>query len=117
MRGKDKGNDSVDKRRDERAATSPECNAVVRISGIPIHRFILRDISRNGTCFLVAEDSTILRHLRVGMEIEIQFHLGSSRQPQEFHRSEIVHITRANEGRFKGYCFVGVRIVSRFKVR
>ncbi len=117
LRDRDTGNDYRDKRREERSATSPECGAVVRVSGIPIHQFKLRDISHNGTCFLVAEDSSILRNLRSGMEIEIQFHLGPGGRPREFHRSEIMHITRANEGQFKGYCFVGVRIVSRFKVR
>jgi hypothetical protein len=111
------GSDSADKRTEGRNATSPDCNAVVRISGIPIHQFKLKDISRNGTCFLVAEESSILRHLHAGMEIEIQFHLADSEAPSEFHRSEIMHITRANQGQFKGYCFVGVRIVSRLKVR
>lgn len=117
MRDNETGSDSAEKREEGRNLTSPDCSAVVRISGIPIHQFELRDISRNGTCFLVAEDSSILRHLHAGMEIEIQFHLLANGQPSEFHRSEIMHITRANQGRFKGYCFVGVRIVSRLKVR
>lgn len=117
MKDNKTGNDSAGNRGEGRNPTSPECSAVVRISGIPIHQFKLRDISRNGTCFLVAEDSSILRHLHAGMEIEIQFHLVASGQPSEFHRSEIMHITRANQGQFKGYCFVGVRIVSRLKVR
>ena len=117
MRENETDRTSMDKRKEDRSDTSPDCSAVVRISGIPIHQFKLRDISRNGTCFLVAEDSSILRHLHAGMEIEIQFQLVASGQPSEFHRSEIMHITRANQGRFKGNCFVGVRIISRLKIR
>jgi hypothetical protein len=117
LREYEAGSDSADKRNESRDATSPDCSAVVRISGIPIHQFELKDISRNGTCFLVAEESSILRHLHVGTEIEIQFHLAASGQPSEFHRSEIMHITRAKKVQYQGYCFVGVRIVSRLKVR
>ena len=108
---------SVDKRSEGRQATRPDCSAVVRVSGIPIHQFKLRDISQNGTCFLVEEDSSILRHLHAGVELEIQFDASNSGQSSEFHRSEIMHITRANQGKFKGNCLVGVRIISRLKVR
>jgi hypothetical protein len=106
-----------DKRSEGRRAPSPDCHAVVRVSGIPINQFKLRDISRNGTCFLVEEDSSILRHLRAGVELEIQFRISDSGQPSEFHRSEIIHITRANQDQFKGNCLVGVRIISRLKLR
>ena len=108
---------TVNKRSEGRQATRPDCSAIVRVSGIPIHQFKLRDISQNGTCFLVEEDSSILRHLRTGVELEIQFDTGNRGQPSEFHRSEIMHVTRANQGQFKGNCLVGVRIISRLKVR
>lgn len=117
MRENETDSDSADKRSEGRSTISPECSAVVRVSGIPIHQFKLRDISRNGTCFIVEDDSSILRHLYAGMEIEIQFHLSGSGQPSEFHRSEIMHITRASQGQYKDNCFVGVRIISRLKVR
>ena len=117
MRESEARKSAVDKRSEGRSTTSPDCSAVVRVSGIPIHQFKLRDISRNGTCFLVEEDSSILRHLHAGIELEIKFHLSKSGQPSEFHRSEIMHITRANQDQFKGNCLVGVRIISRLKVR
>lgn len=113
----DSRRETVDKRSEGRRDTSPDCSAVVRVSGIPIHQFKLRDISQNGTCFLVEEDSSILRHLHAGIELEIQFDISNSGQPSEFHRSEIMHITRANQGQFEGNCLVGVRIISRLKVR
>ena len=108
---------TADKRSEERRGTGLECSAVVRVSGIPVHQFKLRDISKNGTCFLVEEDSSILRQLHAGRELEIQFNISKSGQPSEFHRSEIMHITRANQGQFKGNCLVGVRIISRLKVK
>lgn len=100
----------------ERDASKPECHAVVRISGIPVQQFKLKDISQNGTCFLVAEDSAILRNLNVGQEIEIQFRFTAVNHPTVFHRSEITHITRAPQGTYAGYCLVGVRILSQLKI-
>ena len=100
---------SGERRSEERDESKSECHAVVRISGIPVQQFKLKDISQNGTCFLVAEDSAILRNLNVGQEIEIQFRT-------VFHRSEITHITRALQGAYEGYCLVGVRILSQLKI-
>lgn len=102
----------------QRGDSDPDCSAVVRISGIPIHQFKLKDISRNGTCFLVAEDSAILRHLHVGQEIEIRFQSSAGgSQATVFHRSEIVHITKSQANQFDGFCMVGVRILSELKFR
>jgi len=113
-------NDSSDytgeRRSEERGESIPECRAVVRISGIPVQQFKLKDISQNGTCFLVAEDSAILRNLNVGQEIEIQFRFPTANHPTVFHRSEITHITRAQQAAYEGYRLVGVRILSRLKV-
>ena len=107
---------SAERRTEERDASKPDCSAVVRISGIPVQQFKLKDISRNGTCFLVDEDSAILRNLTVGQEIEIQFRFPAGQRPTVFHRSEITHITRASQGDYEGHCLVGVRSLSQLKI-
>ena len=86
--------------------------AVLRLEGIPVSRFRIKDISRNGTCFLVRENSTALRNLRIGQQIEIQFQTDGI-DPAVLYRSEIMHITKANRDPFKGYFMVGVKIVSK----
>ncbi|MGD2009579.1 MAG: PilZ domain-containing protein [Desulfobacterales bacterium] len=107
---------SRERRSEERDESMPECHAVVRISGIPVQQFKLKDISQNGTCFVVAEDSAILRNLNVGQEIEIQFRFPAANHPTVFHRSEITHITRAPQATYEGHCLVGVRILSQLKI-
>jgi integration host factor subunit alpha len=88
--------------------------AVVRISGIPIYVFKLKDISENGTCFIVKEDSSLLRNIQVGQEIDIQISLSEDNSVSTvFQRSKIMHITRPGENRFKGHLLIGVRILSR----
>lgn len=105
-----------ERRAEQRDDAKAECHAVVRVSGIPVQQFRLKDISQNGTCFLVAIDSAVLRNLSVGQEIEIQFHFDSAGHPTVFHRSEITHITKAPQGLYEGHCLVGVRILSRLKI-
>ena len=107
---------SGERRSEKRDESKSECHAVVRISGIPVQQFQLKDISQNGTCFLVAEDSAILRNLNVGQEIEIQFRFPAADHPTVFHRSEITHITRAPQAAYEGFCLVGVRILSQLKI-
>jgi integration host factor subunit alpha len=88
--------------------------AVVRVSGIPIYVFKLKDVSENGTCFIVKEDSSLLRNIQVGQEIEIQIVLTEDGSVSNvFQRSKIMHITKPGEGRFTGHLLIGVRVLSR----
>jgi len=108
---------SAERRSQERIDASRGCSAIVRLKGIPVYQFKLKDISGNGTCFLVKEESSIMRHLRVGQEIEIQFHGIDGVLPAMVHRSQIMHITRSDQGRYKGHRLVGVRVLSRLPIR
>ncbi|HHP7234188.1 MAG TPA: PilZ domain-containing protein [Desulfobacterales bacterium] len=109
--------ESGERRSEERTESLRDCSAVVRLKGIPVYQFKLKDLSGNGTCFLVKEESSIMRHLQVGQEIEIQFHGIDGIQSAAVHRSQIMHITRSNHGRYKGHCMVGVRILGRLSLR
>jgi hypothetical protein len=100
-------------RREQREDKYRQGKAVIRVSGIPICEFPIKDVSGNGSCFLVAEDSSTLRNLRVGQEIHIQINLDEHAGVAEFMRSRIAHITKAEDERFKGHYMVGVQILSR----
>jgi integration host factor subunit alpha len=103
-----------DRRTEPRFENLQHGTAVVRISGIPIYVFKLKDVSENGTCFVVKEDSSLLRNIQVGQEIEIQIVLNQSGSVTTvFQRSKIIQITKPDEGRFTGHLLIGVRILSR----
>jgi len=103
-----------DRRTDPRFENLQHGTAVIRISGIPIYVFKLKDASENGTCFVVKEDSNLLRNIQVGQEIEIQIVLNESGSVSTvFQRSKITHITKPGEGRFTGHLLIGVRVLSR----
>ena len=104
------------KRNERRDKSDQFCSAVIRIAGIPVYQVELKDISKNGTCFLVRDDSAILRHLKVGELVDIQFHKQDGDGIIAFHRSKIIHITGANRDRYKGHRLVGVQILERLSL-
>ena len=80
----------------------------------PVYMFKLRDLSSQGMCILVRQDSAVLKVLRVGDEMNMEFFLPETRLPAEQLRTRICHIT-APEGhdRYQGHSRVGFSIVER----
>jgi hypothetical protein len=105
-----------ERRSEERQPADPLCRAIVRVSGIPVYEFRLKDVSRNGTSFAVAEDSAILRHVKIGQILEIRYHYPDESKSAVLYRSEVRHITRVERGPLEGHYLVGVRIVSELSI-
>jgi len=62
-------------------------------------------------CFLVKEDSDILNHLKVGDTLNMKYYCKELGYPPESRTTIIRDITRKDQGRFKGHCFVGLQIL------
>jgi hypothetical protein len=104
----------IDERRSgERKIADQKYSAIVRISGVPIYQLKLKDISQRGTCLIAKEDSAILRHLKIGQELEMRYHYRNGPKSGVHYMSEIRHVTKAEQGRYKGHFFIGTRIVSK----
>lgn len=71
------------------------------------------DLSTKGMCVLVKEDSDVLRHLRVGDTLEMKYYPTESLSPVECLRTEIRHISRDSQGRFKKHYLVGLSILEK----
>ena len=104
----------AERRSEQRIDSPPDGIAIVRVAGIPVYQFRLKDLSENGTAFLVPDDSTILRNIRVGQLIDIRVSLKSEGIVSTVYQSsEIRHITRQEAGRYKGSIIIGVKILGR----
>jgi integration host factor subunit alpha len=104
----------AERRSQRRIDDLPDGIAIVRVGGIPVYQFKLKDVSVNGTSFLVQNDSNILRNIRVGQEIDIRVGLNAEGTVSTiYQRCEIRHITRQEAGRFKGNFIIGVNILGR----
>jgi hypothetical protein len=77
----------------------------------PTYQFKLRDISENGLCILVKEDSTVLDHIKAGDIFEMKFAPCESPGRLKILRTQIRHITKSNEGRYRGHFLVGLLIL------
>ena len=102
-------NSSVERRSEARKETNSIYGAEIRMPGVPIYRFKFKDISHNGVCVLIKDDSSMLNHLKAGQTVNLTYNspiiLGTPTL-----KSEIKHITKAKQGRFKGHYLVGFLI-------
>lgn len=80
---------------------------------LPVHQFRVRNLSPWGMGILIKGDSAALERLKVGEVLEMTYHYARPSIPSEHLRTEIRHITRLNEGPFKGHYLVGLRILDR----
>lgn len=78
-----------------------------------VYQFKIWNISARGMCVLVKEDSVLLEHLKTGDQLEMRYYPKDASASPVSIRTEIRHITRDNEGRFKGHVLVGLSILGK----
>ena len=76
-----------------------------------VYQFKIWNISSKGICVLVKEDSDLLNHVKVGDILNLKYYTTDSSKPIEFLNTEIKHITKDEQGRFKGVYLVGLAIL------
>jgi len=76
-----------------------------------LYQFKIRDVSPRGMCILVKEDSAVLKHIKVGDRLNMKYHSAEASNTSEFLRTEIRHITKEEEGHYKGHYLIGLSIM------
>ena len=76
-----------------------------------LYQFKIWNISAKGMCLLVREDSEILKDLDVGRVLEMKYYTTDFSQPPEELKTQIKHVTKEEEGRFKGHVLVGLYVL------
>jgi DNA-binding protein HU-beta len=108
---------AADERRQTPRADLPDIgSAIVRISGIPVCEFKIKDISDNGSALWVEEDSVMLRNIRVGQEIDIRINHPPSDQSVVMERARIAHITKSNLSGRQGLYMLGIQILGQLPI-
>ena len=101
----------MEKRSSKRALSTGFHGAEIKLTGVPLYQFKLKDISDNGASILIKENSAMINHLEVGQRLQIKFHSNSHPDLNGYFDSKIAHITKNEEGRYKGHYLVGVQIL------
>ena len=104
---------STEKRSESRGAPKGFHGASIKLVGVPLYQFKLKDSSENGASILVKEDSFMLNYLEVGQTLKINFSSDLQSDHNGDFETEIVHITKMDKGRYKGHYLVGVRILDK----
>ena len=75
----------------------------------PIYLFKLRDISLNGPCILVKEDSSVFKQLEVGDILHMEFNPPELTAPNKLLKTQIV--SKNSHDLFTGHSLVGLSII------
>jgi hypothetical protein len=75
-----------------------------------LYQFKIWNISSKGVCILVREDSDIMNHLAVGDILDMKYYPVEESSPVEHSKTEITHITKDEQGRFRGHFLIGLTI-------
>ena len=80
---------------------------------LPIYQFKLRNISKHGACVLVKEASSILKSLKIGQKLKLKYWSAENLGTTKTIQVQIKHITKQDDGPFKGHFFVGFSIMNK----
>ena len=108
--GTDHSQPSRPERRSETRATDGRYYSVqFTTEGLDsFYQFKLWNISPKGMCILVKDDSEVLNHIAVGDTIEMTYYLSDNPGSSENIKTQIKHITKNEDGRFRGHYLIGL---------
>ncbi len=102
-----------EKRSEPRKPSKKFHSVEMKLASLPIYLFKLKNISPNGACFLIKEDSSMLKHLEVGQILDMRYHAEDEMEPSEIFRSEIKYIEKNFSGPFKGHYSIGIMLLEK----
>ncbi len=75
------------------------------------YQYRIWDTGSSSMCVLIKENSEILRLLEVGKTLKVRYYSQKSPLPSEALTTVVRHVTRNDQGKFKGHFLVGLEIV------
>jgi hypothetical protein len=101
-----------DRRSEQRSAAERYYSVEFTTSGLTsFYQFKLWNISLSGMCILVKENSEVLHHITIGDTIDMTYYLADSQGARENLKTQIKHITKNEDGRFRGHYLIGLSIL------
>ena len=102
----------VEKRSESRDIVDKFYSVEFSLKGMDfVYQFKIWNMSTKGMCVLIKDDSAVLKHLKEGDVMDMKYYSSDALSPTEHLQTEIRHITKDEEGRFKGHVLVGLSIV------
>lgn len=105
------GLEGKDRRSESRSFADKYSSVEFSIKELPYnYQFKIWETSSSGVSILVKEESAVLGHLKVGDILSMKYYpIDSFEEPEAF-ETEIKHITKNDDPRFKGLYLVGLSL-------
>lgn len=75
--------------------------------------FKIWNMSDKGMCLVIREDSKVLKHIKVGDVLNMKYHPVESVEGLIELKTEVRHVSKDSEGRFKNHFIVGLSILEQ----
>jgi len=112
MNKKIMSNNKAERRSELRKVPEKYYSVEFSIKGLDyIYQFKLRDISEKGVCIVVKNNSAVLNFIKINDIINMKYYASESPTQTKTLKTKIKHITKYDEGRFKGHCLLGLAIL------
>ncbi len=76
-----------------------------------IYQFKIWNVSSKGVCVIVKEDSSALAHFHVGDVLSMRYYREDAPSSGDYRKTKIVHITKEEQGHFKGHVLIGLSLL------
>ncbi|CCK78272.1 hypothetical protein [Desulfobacula toluolica] len=99
-----------------RAEIRTECRNNASVEFTPgknemAYHFRIKDFSSNGFGILVREDSNVLKYIKAGDILMMKYHPEEASVNPVLHKTQIIHISAPEPGKYKGHMLVGLLIL------
>ena len=82
------------------------------VSGLSMpYQFKIYHLMPTAMCLVIKEGSNVLQHLNIGDTLHMKYYSDESCYPSEDLETAIRHITKNDNGRFRGHYLVGLEIL------
>ena len=75
------------------------------------YQFKIWETSPSGMSILIKEDSAVVGHLNIGDVLDMKYYPTTPSEQPETLKTEIKHITKDEQGKFKGHYVIGLAIL------
>ena len=108
------GEQGPEKRSEPRKIIDQYFSVEFSISNMPpVYQFRVRNVSPTGIGILVNASSAVLEHLKVGDVLKMKYNPRNSSDLPKSLETEISHITKIEQGQYKGHYLIGMMILER----
>lgn len=106
--------DKVERRDEQRTEADKYYSVEFLIPGTSLpYQFRIWNLSAKGVCIVVKDDSDFIKNVRVGDVLNVKYYRTEVPHSTEYVKTQIKHITKDEQGRFKGHTLIGLLLLEK----